>query len=898
MKSIVFKITLILIFLIPFLIKAGNIKGVIIDKQDNLPMVGVTVKIIETGIGTVTDIKGKYELSNISKGKYRVEIRFLSYKTIEKEIVVDQYSQLELNFEMEGEDIKLSEVQVVSKKNYESEVALIDSRKISTTAIENIGSKELSNKGISSAAEGIKKMTGISTAGLGCIIVRGLGDRYSLTTLNSLPIASPNPDNKLIPLELFPTSIIKNITVSKVYNVANYADYSGAHIDISTKENIGENFLSISLQTGGNFNTVFQDFYSSNKTKYGLWGNTSLSTDIKEMSSKEFSSYILNNEGFKTNFNISKQMSLPEWGVGFGYGKTLKIAKGKLELIASLNVDHDNHTVNNAYIATYTAQGTKLNEFFYDSYNSQLNIASLVNAGYIFKNNDRISYTFFYARNVSDNYKYREGFDSEGNNLLGSNSVTHIYSLLNNQLIGKHALGKNWLLIWSGSYGITQSDEPDRRQVMFRKNEEVISLFKLNQQETMRYFGELTEKEYVVDIRTQYIFGENKNAFHIGGSYKNKNRDYSSVRFYYNLNKINPLIDNVYDYDTYLNQENIANKNITIKKDAQPKSNYYGNNQLGAAFIDLDYYPIKKVLINFGVRYEYVDQSIRYWNDASVEKISELMKGDFFPAINIKYEINKKNNLRFSTSRTVTRPSFIEMSPFLYKESYGSAEIRGNENLLNGYNYNIDLKYDFFPKNCKDLISTTLYFKWLQNPIEQVQESAGGAAVYSFRNAENGYAAGVELEIRNEIFHNFRAGINASYMYTNVILPENGGIYTDLERALQGASPYLLNCDISYDIEWKEKNRISFFLLYNLQGPRIHAVGIYGMGNVVQKTVHSLDFVTNLEVNNHWTFKIKLNNLLNSKILYVQTIQSTQKVVEVEKYKSGMGISLNVSYKL
>ncbi|HBG53266.1 MAG TPA: TonB-dependent receptor, partial [Rikenellaceae bacterium] len=93
-----------------------------------------------------------------------------------------------------------------------------------------------SRKGISSVAEGVKKIAGISLAEAGQLFVRGLGDRYSSTTLNGLPVASPNPDNKLIPLDLFPSRLIRNITVNKVYNVSAYADYSGAHIDIGLKE--------------------------------------------------------------------------------------------------------------------------------------------------------------------------------------------------------------------------------------------------------------------------------------------------------------------------------------------------------------------------------------------------------------------------------------------------------------------------------------------------------------------------------------------------------------------------------------------------------------------------------------------------------------------------------------
>lgn len=123
-------------------------------------------------------------------------------------------------------------------------------RQKSSVAIENIGAKEMSTKGISNVEEGVKKITGVSVASAGQIIVRGLGDRYSTTTLNGLPIASPNPDHKLIPLDLFPSSTVKNITVSKVYEANSFADYSGAHIDIGTKEQTGEDFSAFRLIPG------------------------------------------------------------------------------------------------------------------------------------------------------------------------------------------------------------------------------------------------------------------------------------------------------------------------------------------------------------------------------------------------------------------------------------------------------------------------------------------------------------------------------------------------------------------------------------------------------------------------------------------------------------------------
>ena len=217
-------------FLILFLtlsvmtVMAGTIKGSITDKQTREPLTGATVQIVGTTQGAIADMDGNYSL-NVTNGIYTLSIKYIGYKDIVVNNVKSGKADVVLNFELESDAQTLGEVSVVARKNLEGERALQMERRKATLAIENIGSKEMSIKGISNVEEGVKKITGISIADAGQLIVRGLGDRYSTTTLNGLPIASPNPDNKLIPLDLFPSSTIQNITVSKVYNAEAFADY-------------------------------------------------------------------------------------------------------------------------------------------------------------------------------------------------------------------------------------------------------------------------------------------------------------------------------------------------------------------------------------------------------------------------------------------------------------------------------------------------------------------------------------------------------------------------------------------------------------------------------------------------------------------------------------------------
>ena len=871
---------------------AGNIKGTVLDKQTKEPLTGATIQITGTAQGVVADIDGNYTL-NVNDGTYTITVRYIGYKDILLNSIKVKAETL-LNFEMESDAQALGEVSVVAKKNLEGERALQMERQKATLAIENLGAKEMSIKGISNVEEGVKKITGISIASAGQLIVRGLGDRYSTTTLNGLPIASPNPDNKLIPLDIFPASTVQNITVSKVYDASAFADYSGAHIDISTKENVGSDFLSISFNAGGKFNTLGKDFYRMDRDG-SLFNTPSLDQKLIDMSLTDFEEYARHNRLFNTSFQVSKKTALPEFGGNIGFGKRFTLGRNEVSVLGSIGVSNDLQTMDNASIRTLEATGNTLNEFNYDSYSNELKIAALGNLGYSFRTSDHIGYTFFYARNAIDTYMRREGVDYEDHHLIGSNNVTHIYSLQNHQVNGKHHFGKQWDLNWSGSYSKTSSDEPDRRQVMFIREDDQIKLFKLNRQETMRYFGSLNEDEWVGDLTASYRFGDN-NKLQAGFTYKDKNRDYMGTRFYYNLNKLNPTITDIYDTDSFLNMENVENGSITIDRKKQPKDSYTAGNSIYAGYIATEYYPIAPLLVNLGVRYEISKQWVDYYTDGGKAERSELNKNDLFPSLNMKYQMNEKNSLRFAFSRTVTRPSFIEMAPFLYQESYGSAQIRGNADLQNGYNYNIDLRYELFEKN-GDMLSITAYYKHLKAPIERVQTLSGGSAVHSFRNADNGMATGVEIEFRKEIVKDLRFGVNGSYMYTNVKLPE-GGAYTNSQRALQGASPYLANADLTYSPAFSNDRQLSVALLYNLQGPRIHSVGISGLGDIKQQPVHTLNFTGSYRFNRRFAVKLQVNDLLNQDILFKQEVPTTGDKVEVERFRKGTGFEVGFSYDL
>ena len=900
MKSDSGKVLFFILFLTlsAMTVVAGTIKGTVTDKQTREPLTGATIQIAGTTQGTVADVDGNYSL-DVNNGTYTLAIKYVGYKDIIINNVKAGKSDLILNFELESDAQALGEVSVVARKNLEGERALQMERRKATLAIENLGSKEMSLKGIGNVEEGVKKITGISVADAGQLIVRGLGDRYSTTTLNGLPIASPNPDNKLIPLDLFPSSTVQNITVSKVYNAEAFADYSGAHIDINTKENITEDFFNIGFNTGGKFNTLGKDSYRMNRNG-SLFRTSGVDQAALNMPLSEFDNYVKTRNIFDTSFAVKKKSSLPDFSGNLGFGKNIGIGSQTLSILASASAGNSFQNMDNAFYKTLEATGSVQDNFAYDSYAQELKLAALGHIGYPLRRHDRIGYTFFYARNATDTYQRREGIDAEDHELTGSNNITHIYSLQNHQLDGVHSFGgrEQWELTWGGSYRKTGSEEPDRRQVMYIKNDNgTLSLFKLNRQETMRYFGSLDEEEWNGNLAMRWKWNEN-NFLKLGVNYKNKSRDYKATRFYYNLNKIDPVITDIYDTDGFLNQENIADGNVVVQRVMQPKDSYRAGNEIYSGYLLTDFYPVPSLLVNLGVRYEISRQWVDYATDGGdwYAERRNLDKNDLFPTLNLKYTVNDANSIRFSASRTVTRPSFIEMAPFLYQESYGSAQIRGNNELQNGYNYNFDLRYEHFGKN-GDMISLTAYFKYLDSPIERIQALQGGATLHSFQNADNGMAGGMEVELRKQLMKDLRLGANISYMYTNVKLPE-GGAYTNKERPLQGASPILANADLTYSPRFGEERQLNLALLYNLQGSRIHAVGVSKLGDIKQQTLHTLNFSAGYDINSHFSLKLQVNDLLNRAVIFKQEVPSTGEEVEVERYKKGANLEIGFSYKL
>jgi len=419
-----------------------TIKGSITDQGANdAPLAYATIVIKGTEIGTDSDESGKFIL-NVPEGVHTLEISYLGYKT--KEILINTAKDQIITVSLEAEDNNLEDIIITVKTNKGSESALLNEQRKSLEIKQNIGSQELSRKGVGDVATAVTKTSGISKQeSSGAIFVRGLGDRYNSTTMNGLPIPSNKPDAKNIELNLFSTDIVEYISIDKTYLARNYGDFAGGNVDIISKKNTSNGFLNIDLGSNLNTNAVSKkDFkLQDGRNYFGFSNNKYPSNPL---------------DGFNFNHKYQLKSVVPYGGnLGISGGEKLNIGKdGVLNLFGTLSFSND-YGFKEGVNKSVNAQGTTINNLFQKTSSYNTNTTGMVNANYDVNANNTISYNFLFINGSSlknDNLTgyMRDIAETEQGGILERNTYEQ-NQLMVNQLLGKHILNKKAITVLKGN---------------------------------------------------------------------------------------------------------------------------------------------------------------------------------------------------------------------------------------------------------------------------------------------------------------------------------------------------------------------------------------------------------------------------------------------------------------
>jgi TonB-dependent receptor len=116
-----------------------------------------------------------------------------------------------------------------------------------------LGEEQISRVGDSTVSLALRRLPGVSLVNDQFIYVRGLGERYSSTTLNGAYVPSPDLTRNVLPLDLFPAEIIESLAVQKGYTPDQPAAFGGGSVDIRT-QGIPEDPL-LNFQVGSGWNS-------------------------------------------------------------------------------------------------------------------------------------------------------------------------------------------------------------------------------------------------------------------------------------------------------------------------------------------------------------------------------------------------------------------------------------------------------------------------------------------------------------------------------------------------------------------------------------------------------------------------------------------------------------------
>lgn len=933
----------IFLFSVTVWAQTGTIEGTLSDKEMNnepLPFANVIIK--GTTKGATTDFDGKYIIENVPVGTYEVEFSFVGYEPVTiPNVVVQDGKFTNVSTALGASAAALDEVIIKVQTSRERETALLMEQKNAVEIKESIGAQQLAKQGISDAATATTKISGVtSSEASGDVFIRGLGDRYLYTTMNGLPVPSDDIERKNIDLSLFNTRVIQSLSVSKTYASTESADQASGTVNISSKELSGTEELSVGVRTGVNTNVaqsgVFDNFkVSANQADFQAGylpgqGFTSATLPARYTNLVTYKAYPRLTQ---QSWNPSQVNTPLNSRVAISLGK--KIGE-KLKIFATASQSTD-FKYRQGLFRQYRSNFIDDTITDATNYNRTVYTTAMGNVDFRLNDHNSFKYVSLFVNKLSDEvYEggrngegtiFEETAPEEGLSQFIRDQNTKQTSMWVNQLFGEHDFSERNKLNWGLGFNVVYANEPNRIRNEVNFNEDIVQLGRnggFQQRKTFQYIDDVEYAGLLKDELTLVDTEAQKAKLVLGLNYRNKQRGFRSQFLGIterSTNAINPSsIDDLGAIFTAANFDSGV-----LQFNVIPTDLYDAELDSKSAFTAFTF-EREKYNAYIGARYQRDYINVDYDVNNIPGRIGNSLQeyDNLYLTGNFKYNLNEDQSLRVAASRTITLPEFKEIAPFEYVSATGQIT-RGNPDIKASTNYNLDLKYEWFP-SADQLLSVAGFYKMIKDPINKVQDR-GSAGVFSYFNAGNqADIYGIELETRVNLYKsededgsNLRLGVNATRMWHKQDLKEiydaDGNFirtfrYKGLtEEGLQGASDYIFNANLNFTTN--SENPFDASLVANYASNSILALGapeiqtesdinyndaIIEVGYVTLNAIVSKKFAKN------WQLQLRAQNLLNPEIKRTQLVKPSTTNIEtnqvVRSYSLGSTFSLGLTYSL
>lgn len=635
--------------------------------------------------------------------------------------------------------------------------------------------EDLQRTGDSDAAQALTRVSGLSLVGEKFVYVRGLGERYSSALFNGSPLPSPEPLQRVVPLDLFPSEVLQSVTVQKTYSARYPGEFGGGVIDLQGLTVPKEGFLKLSIGTGGNSATTGEKgltYYGGDDDWWGYDDGTrkmspelrqALATGRRVDLGADFDRADIRTIGRSINdpnlYLLQQKDSIdPDFSFGGSAGNSMEIQDGvELGFVAVANFSNQWRTrIGQQQDGYFTGDWVEFNSSYdFVSTRNNARVNAMFGAG-LKTDRHQIGFTTLYVHDTLKQTRSRSGVD----NLAGfqvRDDYTEWFerTLVNNQVSGTHRFGEydDLTVEWRGAVSRANRESPYETGISYENVEGYWSHDASRVQNYIR-FGEV-EDEVVsggVDLKWR-LPTEREFVLSGGASYSDNDRSAWQREFrFLALDGALPFYNRYQRIDYLFSDYNLSQDLLRLRETTgnTGAAAYDATLKVRAAYLQLEGEVVPMVRASLGVRYEDATQAVHPYDiftGQRIESPAPLEEDYLLPAATVTWNFADNQQLRFGVSETIARPQFREMAPQQYNDPDNDRLFYGNPNLVDSKLRNFDLRYEWF-FGAGEYLTAGLFHKEIDRPIEANVNEAGGVVFQSFVNAPSATVQGFEFDAK------------------------------------------------------------------------------------------------------------------------------------------------------
>jgi outer membrane receptor for ferrienterochelin and colicin len=872
----------------------GRVIGRVLDAQTGAGLPNVTVEVISSNIRTLSGLDGRYVVNNVPSGDVTLRAQSIGYAAkLVTAVQVRTGSAVELDISLDPSAVELAAIEVTASAERGSVSRALDMQRSATGVTSAISAEQIARSPDSDAASAIQRVSGVTVQDGRFVFVRGLGERYTQTSLNGSRVPSPEPERKMVPLDLFPSNLLQTITTAKTFTPDLEGDFSGAQVDIRTREYPTRRRLSMSVSQGWNAAVTGRTLPMAPRAG-GEWiaaaTGPRLLPDIVASSPAP-------NPGPEANAMLNAMRNA--WSTQQRSGSqssSFGLSLGGTDVVLGREIGY---LVSGTYAAgdeaSIDAHRASMDGDVYEGTvgRHSVLVGGLLNLSTMLGAHSRLAFNNSYNRTAENEARLEQGLYENHNTNIQIERLRYVERWVrSNQVQGQHQITPRHRLDWAVTSSAVSRQEPDRSEFVTWLDPAVPTWY--NEEGAFRAYGGLEESSIEGSAHYRIDLGASRShALRFGGLFRRTERDAFDVGYSVRTREWTPNdprwqlpAEEIFDGRFSSNGEALFSLGIF-----NAGGYYQAEDRIVAGYSMLELSVLPRLRFVGGARIEQSELTVDYEGVLGHRGVTEPSYTDVLPAATLIYDLTRTQKLRLSASQTLARPEYREVAPACYRAGLGEEQRCGNPDLRRTLIQNYDVRWEQYPAP-GEVLSIALFAKRFTDPIESRYQGHSGTNRLWFENAEKATNYGVELEaVRSlsliaEGLRPFTAFANVTLMKSEVTTGNEG----DSKRAMVGQAPYVVNAGLTWT---STSGSASATVLYNVVGERIINARLSGTEvlDMMEQPRPGLDLSFRFPV---------LGTPLASKLDLKNLLDSPYEVLQGERvrahYRSGRSVSLGLSW--